>query len=69
MPQKKRTLLKNKGGKYVEILNTFHNKKLAVAGNDAYSNIRVMIVGTGNIIGEEDAIKERYYSTSVSCFS
>jgi hypothetical protein len=28
-----------------------------------------MIIGLGNIIGEEDAIKDRYYSTSVSCFS
>lgn len=28
-----------------------------------------MIIGVGNVIGEEDAIKDRYYSTSVACFS
>ncbi len=28
-----------------------------------------MLIGVGNVIGEEDAIKDRYYSTSVACFS
>lgn len=28
-----------------------------------------MIIGIGNVIGEEDAVKDRHYSTSVSCFS
>jgi len=28
-----------------------------------------MIVGVGNIVGEEDAIKDRHCSTSLSCFS
>ena len=53
-----------KNPRFINAVNSFKSKQM-----DQTQNIRVMILGSGNILGEEDIIKERCYSTSVQCFS
>jgi hypothetical protein len=53
-----------KNNRFIHIVNNFKDRKV-----DSKQNIRVMIIGRGNLIGEEDAIKDRMYSTTVNCFS
>ena len=47
------------------MVNEFKNKNF----REGYENVRVMLVGVGHMMGEEDAIKDRHYSTSVACTS
>ena len=67
LPQKKKKEFKNnvKNQRFIKVINDFKQK---YAG-DGFENVRIMIIGNGNIIGEEDAIKDRFYSTSVTCYS
>ncbi|CDW71386.1 UNKNOWN [Stylonychia lemnae] len=67
LPQKKNKQYQQnvKNGRFIKAVNNFKSKKAV----ESTQNFRIMIIGQGNVIGEEDAIKDRYYSTSVSCFS
>ena len=67
LPQKKNKSYKHnvKNGRFINAVNTFKSKGVSVLTE----NIRIKIIGVGNIIGDEDAVKDRYYSTTVTCFS
>jgi CRP-like cAMP-binding protein len=67
LPQKKNKNFKYniKNNRFIKAVNSFKFK----GAGDGQENMRLMIIGVGNLIGEEDAIKDRYYSTSVKCFS
>ena len=54
-----------KNGRFINAVNNFKTRKAV----ETMQNIRIMLIGVGNVIGEEDAVKDRHYSTSVYCFS
>jgi hypothetical protein len=53
-----------KSQRFINAMTTFKFK-----GNDQAENCRMMLLGVGNFIGEEDAIHDRLPTVSVSCFS
>ena len=67
LPQKrdKTYALNVKNGRFIQAVNSFKARRAV----ETVQSVRLMIVGVGNIVGEEDAVKDRHYSTSLSCFS
>lgn len=67
LPQKKNKNYKHniKNNRFIKAVNAFKFK----GAGDGVDNLRLMLIGVGNLIGEEDAIKDRFYSTTVKCFS
>ena len=67
LPQKRDKAFRNnvKNRRFISAVNSFKYK----GAGDGTENIRVTLVGAGNLIGEDDAIKDRFHSTSVKCFS
>lgn len=61
--------MKQYGGnvKCQRFINAINNFKLK--GFESYNNTRMLLLGMGNLIGEDDAMKERPCTATVSCFS
>lgn len=67
LPQTKNKAYKYnlKNNRFINVVNTFKAK----GDVDKKDNLRIMLIGKGSFVGEEDAIKDRLYSTTVRCTS
>jgi hypothetical protein len=64
-----------KSGRFLQAVSAFKGKR---GDFELGQSLRVMLIGAGNLIGEDDAVKnsvtvgrrvETLYTTTVSCFS
>lgn len=60
---------KKKGGGADEKIGALTNSRLISNTTKSYGNIKITLIGAGQMFGEEDVLSNRNYTTTVTCVS